>query len=412
MSLDLYRGVGLALGHDGRVPPRPGQETDGTCGTAALAARTRRARQAGMTDLPPLGHGGRLTIDLAALRANWRRLSHEAQCPETAAVIKADAYGCGIAEAGPALWREGCRTFFVAHLSEGVRARAALPEAAIYVLNGFPPGSAPAYREADLRPVLGSREEVAEWAAANRAEGTTRPAALHVDTGMNRLGLSVAEGLALAGDPVVAQAGIDLLMSHLVSAEVEHDPLTDHQAAEFARVRAAYPGIRASLANSSGDFLASCRADLARPGYALYGGNPRPGHDNPMRPVVRLEATILQVREVAAGETAGYNARWTASGPRRLATLSLGYADGFPRASTGRGEAVVGGVRCPFVGNVSMDLIILDVTGAPAEAAVRGAPATLIGDGLDLDTVGRHAGTIGYEILTGLGRRYARVYRD
>ncbi|AWN53691.1 alanine racemase [Methylobacterium sp. 17Sr1-1] len=365
-----------------------------------------------MRDSSPIGHGGRLTIDLSALRANWRRLAEVAECPETAAVIKADAYGCGIARAAPALWREGCRTFFVAHLSEGLAAREAVPEAAIYVLNGFPPGRAPEYRAATLRPVLGSREEIAEWAAANRQEGVIRPAALHVDTGMNRLGLSVPEGLALAGDPVIAQAGIDLLMSHLVSAEVEHDPLTDRQAAAFATLRAAYPGIRASLANSSGDFLPVCRADLARPGYALYGGNPRPGHDNPMRPVVRLEAGILQVREVAAGETAGYNARWTAPGPRRLATLSLGYADGFPRASTGRGEALVGGVRCPFAGNVSMDLIILDVTEAPQEALRRGAPATLIGDRLDLETVGRNAGTIGYEILTGLGRRYERVYRD
>ncbi|MFH6784018.1 MULTISPECIES: alanine racemase [Methylobacterium] len=364
-----------------------------------------------MTEPTPIGHGGRLTIDLAALRANWRILAKAAECPETAAVIKADAYGSGIARAAPALWAEGCRTFFVAHLSEGLSARRALPDAVIYVLNGFPPGTARAYRDADLRPVLGSRDEVAEWAAANREAGR-RPAALHVDTGMNRLGFAVPEALALAGDPVMAEAGFDLLMSHLVSAEVEHDPLTDRQAAAFARVRAAYPGLRASLANSSGDFLASCRADLARPGYALYGGNPRPGHDNPMRPVMRLEAGILQVREVEAGATAGYNARWTAREPRRLATLSLGYADGFPRASTGRGEAVVGGVRCPFVGNVSMDLIILDVTEAPREALFRGAPATLIGDGLDLETVGRNAGTIGYEILTGLGRRYERVYRD
>ncbi|KMO40086.1 alanine racemase [Methylobacterium variabile] len=365
-----------------------------------------------MTEPTPIGHGGRLTIDLAALRANWRRLAEVAECPETAAVIKADAYGCGIDRAAPALWREGCRTFFVAHLSEARIAREAVPEAAIYVLNGFPPGSAPAYRAANLRPVLGSRDEIAEWAAANRAEGVTRPAALHVDTGMNRLGLSVAEGLALADDPVVAEAGIDLLMSHLVSAEVEHDPLTDHQAAEFARVRAAYPGLRASLANSSGDFLPACRTDLARPGYALYGGNPRPGRENPMRPVVRLEAGILQVREVEAGATAGYNARWTAPGRRRLATLSLGYADGYPRSATGRGEALVDGVRCPFVGTVSMDLIILDVTEVPEAALRRGAPALLIGDGLDLDTVGRNAGTIGYEILTSLGRRYERVYRD
>ncbi|TGE02380.1 alanine racemase [Methylobacterium nonmethylotrophicum] len=365
-----------------------------------------------MTEPTSIGHGGRLTIDLASLRANWRHLAEVADCPETAAVIKADAYGCGIAKAAPALWREGCRTFFVAHLSEALTAREAVPDAAIYVLNGFPPGSAPAYRSADLRPVLGSSDEIAEWAAANRNEGVIRPAAFHVDTGMNRLGLSVPEALSLAGDPVVAEAGIDLLMSHLVNAEVEGDPLTGRQVADFAKLRAAYPNLRASLANSSGDFLPACRTDLARPGYALYGGNPRPGHDNPMRPVVRLDAGILQVRAVEAGATAGYNARWTAPGPRRLATLSLGYADGFPRSSTGRGEALVGGVRCPFVGTVSMDLIILDVTAVPEHALYRGAPATLIGDRLDLDTVGRNAGTIGYEILTGLGRRYERVYRD
>ncbi|GJD49340.1 Alanine racemase [Methylobacterium crusticola] len=364
-----------------------------------------------MTDLSRTPHGGRLTVDLGALAANWRRLAAEAAGAETAAVIKADAYGCGIPAAAPALRAAGCRTFFVAHLSEAVSARAALPpDAVIYVLNGFPPGSAEAYRGADLRPVLGSRDEVAEWAAANRAG--RRPAALHVDTGMNRLGLSVPEAMALAGDPVLADVAPSLVMSHLVSAEVPDDPLTARQVGDFARVRAAYPGVAASLANSAGVFLGrGPRHDLVRPGYALYGGNPTPGRPSPMRPVVRLEAEIAQVREVAPGESAGYNARWTAPSRRRLATLSLGYADGFPRSASGRGEARVGGVACPFVGTVSMDLIILDVTDAPAEAARRGAPALLIGDALDVDAVGRNAGTIGYEILTGLGRRYAREYR-
>ncbi|MFE1598645.1 alanine racemase [Methylobacterium sp. ID0610] len=356
-------------------------------------------------------HGARLTIDLGALAANWRRLAAEAAGAECAAVIKADAYGCGIARAAPALWRAGCRTVFVAHLLEAERARAALPEATIYVLNGFPPGSAPAYRALGLRPVLGSRDEIAEWAGMSRAAGERLPAALHVDTGMNRLGLSPAEALDLAGDPVLGAFAPTLLMSHLVSAEVPGDPVTARQVAEFARVRAAYPALPASLANSAGIFLGpDARHEIVRPGYALYGGNPTPGRPNPMRPVVRLEAAILQLRDVAAGETAGYNARWAAPGPRRLATLSLGYADGYPRSGTGRAEAVVGGVRCPFVGTVSMDLVILDVTQAPAAALARGAPVTLIGDGLDLDEVGKQAGTIGYEILTSLGSRYDRHY--
>jgi len=354
-------------------------------------------------------HGATLTIDLGAIVANWRRLAAEAEGLACAAVVKADAYGCGLARVAPALWAAGCRTFFVAHFGEAVAARALLPEATLYVLNGLLPGSGPALAAHGLRPVLGSRDELVEWAALGAACGAPLPAALHVDTGMNRLGLSVAEALTLAGDPLLAEAGIDLLMTHLVSAELPDDGLNARQAVDFARLRAAFPGLPASFANSSGVFLgAPAHHDMLRPGYALFGGNPVPGGPNPMRPVVRLEATIVQVRTVAAGETAGYNARWTADRPRRLATLSIGYADGYPRAASERGAALVDGVRCSIVGLISMDLVILDVT--EAAGAVRGGTATLIGDTLDVDTVGRSAGTIGYEILTGLGSRYVRHY--
>ncbi len=321
-------------------------------------------------------------------------------------MVKADAYGSGLAAVAPALWRAGCRTFFVAHLGEGSAARRAVPEAAIYVLNGLPPGGADAFLRDDLRPVLGSHDELDAWAEASRG---AHGAALHVDTGMNRLGLSVPEALALRADPRIREAGIDLVMSHLVSAEQPEDPVNTRQIRDFAAARAAFPEIPASLANSSGIFLGSAtHHDLLRPGYALFGGNPTPGHPNPMRPVVRLEAEIVQVRAVEAGAGAGYNHRWIAPGPRRLATLSLGYADGYPRAASGRGHALVGGVACPILGLISMDLIILDVTDAPG--AQRGSTATLIGDALDIDTVGRAAGTIGYEILTGLGSRYVRCY--
>ncbi|MBN9449626.1 MAG: alanine racemase [Bosea sp.] len=362
-------------------------------------------------------HGPALTIDLGALVANWRALGARAGT-EAAAVVKADAYGIGIEPAVTALAAAGCRNFFVAHLSEGIRARAVARDATIYVLNGLPPESCATYAEHDLSPVLGSHEELLEWAGFRQGGARVRPAALHVDTAMNRLGLWVGEGLDLARERsgVIAAAEIGLVMSHFASSEDVADPANARQIAAFAEIAAAFPGVPASLKNSSAHFLPDCPSyQLTRPGYALYGGNPTPGRPNPMQPVVGLEARILQVREVAAGTQVGYNGRWTAQGRRRLATISLGYADGYPRnaswtdASPG-GSALVGGLRCPFVGTVSMDLIIVDVTHAPAGAAVRGAPVTLIGGELDLEAVGAGAKTIGYEVLTSLGRRHARRY--
>jgi alanine racemase len=373
------------------------------------------------TGIPPAQSGGLLAIDLGAIAANWRLLRDLAAGAETGAVVKADAYGTGIEATVPALRAAGCRTFFVAHLSEGARARAVAPDAAVYVLNGLLPGTAAAYAEHDLRPVLGSQDEVTEWAAVCRAGSRKLPAAIHVDTGMNRLGIPVQESVALEGDPRLRDFEPALLMSHLVSAEEPENPINARQIEAFTAVREALPGMRASLCNSSGVFLPERpHLDLVRPGYALYGGNPRPDRDNPMRPVVRLDGRILQIRTVEAGATTGYNGQWTAPGPRRLATISVGYADGYPRAASGTdakarsgtlaGEAIVAGRRCPFAGRVSMDLIIVDVTDVPEDVLRRGDPATLIGDSLTVDEVGRRAGTIGYEILTSLGRRYARTY--
>jgi alanine racemase len=194
--------------------------------------------------------------------------------------------------------------------------------------------------------------------------------------------------------------------------------VTACQIEAFAALRRALPGVPASLANSSGIFVPGTQHDLVRPGYALYGGNPTPDRPNPMRPVVRLEGRVIQLRAITASETVGYNGTWTAPGPRRIATISVGYADGYPRAASATdgkahapaGEAIVAGIRCPFAGRVSMDLITLDVTAVPQGAVNRGDPVTLIGDEIDVDEVGRRAGTIGYEILTGLGNRYARTY--
>ncbi|PVE23165.1 alanine racemase [Microvirga sp. KLBC 81] len=371
--------------------------------------------------MPQETAGGLLHIDLSALASNWRALRDNAGGAEAAAVVKADAYGTGIEQAVPALAQAGCRTFFVAHLSEAVRVRAVAPDATIYVLNGLFPGTSPVYVEHKLRPVLGSFEEIEEWAAFCRSQGQKREAAIHIDTGMNRLGLTVPQGLTLKDRPECKDFEVALLMSHFVSAEESANPINIRQIESFKAVREMLPGVPTSLANSSGIFLKEKpHFDLVRPGYALYGGNPTPDRDNPMSAVVGLEARIVQLRWVEEDDTVGYNARWLALGRRRIATLSVGYADGYPRSASARGKSgeellagmvLVAGHPCPFAGNVSMDLITVDVTDVPENEIQRGDTVTMIGGSLNLDEVGRRAGTIGYEILTNLGRRYARSYR-
>jgi alanine racemase len=358
--------------------------------------------------------GGILTIDLAAIVANWRALAKRATPAQCAAVIKADGYGCGIEQVAGALAKAGCDTFFVANLAEARRARAAAADAAIYVLNGLLPGTAPAYAAANLRPVLGSSVEFEEWKAFREASGWRGGATLHVDTGMNRLGFARDEAAALA-TRLGRDHGIALLMSHFACSEEDH-PLNAIQIERFRTVRALFPGIAGSLANSSGIFLGpDARHDLVRPGVALYGANPTPGKPNPMQPVVTLEGRIVQLRDVAQGATVGYSATWTATRPTRLAVVSVGYADGFLRAASASdnkagAEAVVAGRRCPLAGRVSMDLIAVDVTDVPI-APRRGELVTLLGKAISVDDLAARAGTIGYEVLTSLGRRYRRIYR-
>jgi alanine racemase len=365
---------------------------------------------------------GTLTIDLGAIVANWRQLRDRVAPARCAAVVKADAYGCGLAEAGAALAAGGCDTFFVAVPAEGLTLRRACSAAAIYVLNGLASGQGSFYLAHALRPVLSSKDEIAEWRAVAAAAGMAAAAAIHVDTGMNRLGLPMREFASeVTGAGASLGFSLALLMSHFVTSDNPDHSLNARQIDDFRAARALVPGIRASLANSSGIFLgAAAYHDLVRPGYALYGGNPTPGRDNPMRGVITLTAPIAQLRFVEAGETVGYDAQWTSSGRRRIATIPLGYADGYPRGasatdaklstSTQVGEAIVAGRRCPLAGRVSMDLISVDVTDLPEGAVRRGDSVTLIGEGLPVDEVGTRAGTIGYEILTRLGRRYERQY--
>ncbi len=346
---------------------------------------------------------GILRVDLPAIVANWRALEARHGAP-TAAVVKADAYGLGAAAVGRALRDAGCPILFVAHLAEGLALRAALgPAPDIVVLNGFPPG---ADGDAGLVPVLNHLGDVAAHA------GRGRPAILHVDTGMSRLGLDAKEQAVLAGDRG-RLAGISLryVMTHLACADEPDHPLNEAQRARFAEAAARIaPGVPRSFANSSGIFLgAGFRSDLARPGCALYGVNPTPGQPNPMRQAVRVEAEVVQVRRVEAGDTIGYGASHTAKEPRRIATVAAGYADGYLRALSGRSFGILRGRAVPLVGRVSMDLTTFDVTEIPD--AQPGDRLTLIGgEGNTPDDVAARCGTIGYEILTSLGARYARVY--
>ena len=383
-----------------------------------LAAPAPAPAEKIVTAGPPAAEaGGILTIDLGALTANWRMLSSKVTPSDCAAVVKADGYGCGIEQVATALARAGCKTFFVADLAEARRLRAVVPDHTIYVLNGILPNTTPAYAQLKVRPVIGSLVELAEWDAFCAASGWRGGAALHVDTGMNRLGISPDEAAALAPRLRAENHGITLLMSHLVCAEQPQHALNDKQVKLFRDVRVLYRGIPSSLSNSSGIFLGSAtHCDVVRPGAALYGVNPTPGHKNPMQPVVQLQAQIVHVRTVARGDTVGYDATWTAKRTTRLAVVAAGYADGFPRALSATdtrpgADAVVAGERCPVAGRISMDLLAIDVTDLPDGAARRGELATLIGGEIDVDAVADAAGTIGYEMLTRLGHRYHRIYR-
>lgn len=355
-----------------------------------------------------------LDVDLGAVVANWNGLrqvaGQEANQGAVAAVLKADGYGLGAARVAPALFAAGCRHFFVAHLDEALAIRPLVPGAMLAVLNGLWPGTAADYVEHGLLPVLGSLGEVAEWDAAATRAGRALPALLHVDTGMNRLGLPPAELEVLAADPDrMRGVAVAWVMTHLVSAEAPDDPANEAQRTRFAAARRRLPPAPSSFANSSGLFLGpGFASDLARPGAALYGVNPTPGRPNPMRPTVRLRARILQVRDVPAGETVGYNGIWTAPRPSRIATVSVGYADGFLRSLSDAAVARFDGAPVPLVGRVSMDLTTFDVTDVPGATA--GSWLDLIGPANPVDDVAARAGTNGYEILTGLGRRYARRY--
>lgn len=357
--------------------------------------------------------GAILTIDVDAICENYRMLEAKA-CPAACgAVVKADAYGLGAAKIAPALAAAGCRQFFVAHLEEGMALAGLLPEQAhIFVLNGLPPGTEALCAEAGLIPVLNSLEQLRAWSAL-AAQGRSRlPAAIQIDSGMSRLGLSPEEVEHVAGTPaLLAHFDLRLVMSHLACADEPNNTANADQLASFLRLQRLLPAAPLSLANSSGIFLgADFHLDLVRPGAALYGLAPRADAPNPMRPVVSLAARVVQLRTIERGAFVGYGATFRAERTMRIATISVGYADGWLRSLGNAGAAWFGATRLPIIGRVSMDSATIDVTDLPEGALVPGMFVELIGPHQSADEVAAAAGTIGYEILTSLGQRYHRQY--
>jgi alanine racemase len=371
-----------------------------------------------LTSGPPAEEaGGILTVDLAALQDNWKRLRGLSSPAECAAVVKADGYGCGLEPVAAILKQGGCTTFFVADLSEGKRLRKVAPDTTIYILNGLPPGTAQVFADHGLRPVINSPVQLAEWDAFIMGSKWGGGFALHVDTGMNRLGLTIDEAAAIAPRINNQNHGLVLLMSHFVASQFVENSRNNEQMLTFRNIRALFRGVPASIANSSGIFLnPAAHLDLVRPGVALYGVNPTPNKANVMKPVVELKARIAQVRNLEFGETVGYDATWTARRPTRIAVVTMGYADGIFRSASGDdqkpgGTLFVNGQPCPIVGRISMDLTTLDITHLPDGSVKRGDFATVTGAERDVDATAAMLGTIGYEVLTNLGPRFARVYK-
>ncbi len=359
---------------------------------------------------------GVLRIDLDAIAANWRALAEQVAPAECGAVVKADAYGLGLARVMPALLRAGCKTFFVATPREAAEARALDGGARIFVLDGLFPGAAYDLLAAGAIPCLASLAEAEEWSEHARRIGARLATALHIDSGLHRLGLAAVDVQRLAGRPELLDVlDVVLVMSHLAAADDPDDPANGAQLDTFERLRGLLRPAPASLAASDGLMLgAEFHFDLVRPGYALYGGQAFRGARAPVTPVVSLHARVLQVRDVAHGGAVGYSRAWRAARASQIATLAVGYADGLPRAASAAtgasgGSVIIHGARLPIAGRVSMDLITVDVTDCPVPV-VRGDVAQLIGTTLTLETVGAEARTIGYEVLTRLGRRLQRVY--
>jgi len=376
-----------------------------------------REEQEGSPDMAAQLSGALLSIDLRALQNNWRHLAKLAEPAECGAAVKAACYGLGLEPVVKALSEAGCKTFFVALPQEGQQVRAVSSDADIYVLNGLLPGQAAFYHRHRLIPVLSTPAQIAQWSDYCVAGEVRLAAGLHIETGINRLGLTEQQTRQLATQhDVLSSFRLSLIISHLACGDVPGDPMNNEQRDRFNQLRALLPDAPASLANSPGTFLGEdFTYDMVRPGIALYGGNPFGSRANPMSAVVHLYAPLLQVRDICTGESVGYGASWTAKRASRIGVIGVGYGDGIPRALSspakeGPACVFIAGHYAPIIGRVSMDLITVDLSDVPPELVREGQRVELMGDNVTTDDIAHWADTIPYEVLTRLGSRYSRLY--
>ncbi len=378
---------------------------------------------AGITSGPAPGlAGGRLTIDLSALADNYRLMQTRSGPAKAAAVVKADAYGLGIGLAVPTLINAGCNTFFVAQADEGIAVRQLAPDARIFVIYGAPKGSEDALLEYSLTPLLCSPEQIERWGRLIRTRGKPLPYGIHVDTGMNRTGLTLDEAHLIGMHTDVLKAsGLCHVMTHPACADDPDHPMNLKQRACFQQVRAIFSGIESAYANSAAILTTGASGgDLTRPGISLYGGEAVNGTANPVKTVVTAETRIIQIRYAKAGETVSYGATEALARDSKIAVCATGYADGFHRSSgsgvalrnTGIAKAAgsLAGHRVPVLGRVTMDFTMFDVTDVPDAILDKSGWIELFGRNIALDNAARFAGTIGYELLTGLGQRFHKAF--
>jgi alanine racemase len=387
---------------DGRITNRGGSLTVHNKGLAAYVD----------TEGPPEAEAGAiLKVNLSAIASNWTALKKRADA-ECAAVIRGNAYGCGIEPVTGVLLKSGCKTFFVSSLSEAKIARKFAADATIYVLDGLFPGTEPEFAKINARPVINSSLELAQWDIFAKAAQWTGGCAVNVDTGSSKLGLSVEEANALAGRIQSPDHGINLVMSRLDKQDQPDQAAFERQVGRFREVRRMFNGVPASFADSAAIFMGpQASFDLVRAGSAMYGVNPMSGVDNPMQPVLELNARIARFVTVAPGESIADNAGWTAKRRTRIALACVGYADGYPRIVNATAQAFVGGYRCAVVGSPSMDLLSIDISDLPDPTVARcGDLATVIGFDFGIDQLAAAGRISGRELLTRLGQRFHRVY--
>ena len=357
-----------------------------------------------------------LEINIDSIIHNYQLINNKVGNTECAAVLKADAYGMGASVVAKALDKVGCSTFFVATIDEGIELRACFSknENQIAVLSGLLEGSEDIFYSNKLTPVLNDTEQIKKWAIYNKQKKISAPSIIHIDTGMNRLGLTINELYDIIKNPTeLKELHVEWIMSHLACGDQPRDIMNEKQLSVFLNAKKEFPNVKASLANSAGVFLGqSYHLDMVRPGIALYGSGSGSIPSKPLKQVIKLYSRILQIRTLSTGASVGYGASYRVSEATRVATVGLGYADGYLRSLSNCSWVFFNGLRLPVIGRISMDYITIDITQIASEKIKTGDFIEIIGDKFTLDDLATVANTVPHELLTRLGTRHHRIYRN